>query len=78
MLLKYKADLLLTTEKDFVKLDDELKKITAVVQIEIEIIEAEKFFQFISNKLLLIILIFYYYENFLVLVSLTNTPSKSD
>jgi tetraacyldisaccharide 4'-kinase len=53
MLLKYKADLLLTTEKDFVKLDDELKKITAAVQIETEIIEEEKFFKFISNKLLL-------------------------
>lgn len=53
MLLKYRADMLLTTEKDYVKLDEELKKITAVVQIETEIIEEEKFFQFISDKLLL-------------------------
>ncbi|MEF3254104.1 MAG: tetraacyldisaccharide 4'-kinase [Deferribacterales bacterium] len=46
-----KADLLITTEKDYVKLDDNIKKFTAVVRIEFEIDREEDFFELIISKI---------------------------
>lgn len=44
------ADYLITTEKDYVKLSEEMKKITAYVKIDIKIYDEIVFFQFILSK----------------------------
>ncbi|ADR18964.1 tetraacyldisaccharide 4'-kinase [Calditerrivibrio nitroreducens] len=51
LLKKTDADYLVTTEKDFVKLNDEIKQITAYIKIEIKIFDEEKFFGFVNRKL---------------------------
>jgi len=46
-----RADYFITTEKDYVKLNDEMKKMTTYVKIDIDIFEKENFFNFFLSKL---------------------------
>ena len=51
MLNKEKSDILLTTEKDFYRIDNEQKKLCSYIEIDLEIENKEKFKKMIKSYL---------------------------